>query len=288
MKLNAKGDNTDVLVMTATPIPRTLALMVYSDLDMSIIDELPKGRIPIKTYVVNEKLEERVDNFVKKEIDKGRQAYIVCPLIEENEELDLTDATNLYERYKNEVFPEYKVGFLHGKMKKKEKEEVMQDFKDGKLQIIVSTTVIEVGVNVPNATLMIIEDSDRFGLATLHQLRGRVGRSTFESYCILKTKNMSAKCRERLGIMVKSNNGFEIAEKDLQLRGPGDFFGIRQHGLPEFKLANLLTDVKLLKLSNDAAKEVINNDPEFKLPENKVLKQELFGRYNEQLLNIGT
>jgi len=288
MKLNAKGDNTDVLVMTATPIPRTLALMVYSDLDMSIIDELPKGRIPIKTYVVNEKLEERVDNFVRKEIDKGRQAYIVCPLIEENEELDLTDATNLYERYKCEVFPEYEVGFLHGKMKKKEKEDVMQSFKEGKIQIIVSTTVIEVGVNVPNATLMIIEDADRFGLATLHQLRGRVGRSTFESYCILKTKNMSLKCKERLGIMVKSNNGFEIAEKDLELRGPGDFFGIRQHGLPEFKLANLLTDVKLLKLSNDAAKDIINTDPEFKLPENKVLKEELFGRYNEQLLNIGT
>ncbi len=288
MKLNSKGDNTDVLVMTATPIPRTLALMVYSDLDMSIIDELPKGRIPIKTYVVNEKLEERVDNFIRKEIDKGRQAYIVCPLIEENEELDLTDATNIYEKYKNEVFPEYEVGFLHGKMKKKEKEDVMQDFKDGKINIIVSTTVIEVGVNVPNATLMIIEDSDRFGLATLHQLRGRVGRSIHESYCVLKTKNMSSKCRERLGIMVKSNNGFEIAEKDLELRGPGDFFGIRQHGLPEFKLANLLTDVKLLKLSNDAAKEIISQDPEFKLPENKVLKQELFGRYNEQLLNIGT
>ena len=288
MKLNAKGENTDVLVMTATPIPRTLALMVYSDLDMSIIDELPKGRIPIKTYVVNEKLEERVDNFIKKEIDKGRQAYIVCPLIEENEELDLTAATNIYEKYKNEIFPEYEVGFLHGKMKKKEKEQVMQSFKDGKVQIIVSTTVIEVGVNVPNATLMIIEDADRFGLATLHQLRGRVGRSTFESFCVLKTKNMSQKCRERLGIMVKSNNGFEIAEKDLELRGPGDFFGIRQHGLPEFKLANLLTDVKLLKLSNDAAKEIIMKDPEFKLPENKVLKQELFGRYNEQLLNIGT
>ena len=177
---------------------------------------------------------------------------------------------------------------MHGKMKKKEKQEVMENFKSGKIQIIVSTTVIEVGVNVPNATLMIIEDSDRFGLATLHQLRGRVGRSSFESFCILKTKNMSVKCRERLGIMVKSNNGFEIAEKDLELRGPGDFFGIRQHGLPEFKLANLLTDVKLLKLSNDAAKEVITNDPGFKLKENKVLKEELFGRYNEQLLNIGT
>ena len=288
MKLNAKGENPDVVVMTATPIPRTLALMVYSDLDMSIIDELPKGRIPIKTYVVNETLEERIDNFIAKEMDKGRQVYVVCPLIEENEELDLTDATNVYERYKNDVFKNYSVGFLHGKMKKKEKEEVMQDFKDGKLQMIVSTTVIEVGVNVPNATLMVIENSERFGLATLHQLRGRVGRSSLESYCVLKAKNMGKETRERLGIMVKSNNGFEIAEKDLEIRGPGDFFGIRQHGLPEFKLANLLKDVKLLKLSNDAAKEVLAKDPKFEAEENKVLKEELFTRYKDQLINIGT
>ena len=288
MKLNAKGDNADVLVMTATPIPRTLALMVYSDLDMSIIDELPKGRIPIKTYVVNENLEQRVDNFIAKQIELGRQAYVVCPLIEQNEELDLADATNVYERYKNEVFPEYSVGFLHGKMKKKEKEQIMQEFKDNKIHIIVSTTVIEVGVNVPNASLMVIENADRFGLATLHQLRGRVGRSSYESYCVLKTKNMGKECRERLGIMVKSNNGFEIAEKDLEIRGPGDFFGIRQHGLPEFKLANLLKDVKLLKLSNDAAKEILDKDPKLELKENKVLKKELFERYNEQLVNIGT
>ena len=288
MKLNAKGENPDVVVMTATPIPRTLALMVYSDLDMSIIDELPKGRIPIKTYVVNETLEERIDKFIAKEMDKGRQVYVVCPLIEENEELDLTDATNVYERYKNEVFKDYSVGFLHGKMKKKEKEEVMQDFKDGKIQMIVSTTVIEVGVNVPNATLMVIENAERFGLATLHQLRGRVGRSSLESYCVLKAKNMGKETRERLGIMVKSNNGFEIAEKDLEIRGPGDFFGIRQHGLPEFKLANLLKDVKLLKLSNDAAKEVLAKDPKFETEENKVLKEELFTKYNEQLVNIGT
>ncbi|MBR6613245.1 MAG: ATP-dependent DNA helicase RecG [Clostridia bacterium] len=288
MKLNAKGENPDVVVMTATPIPRTLALMVYSDLDMSIIDELPKGRIPIKTYVVNETLEERIDKFIAKEMDKGRQVYVVCPLIEENEELDLTDATNVYERYKNEVFKDYSVGFLHGKMKKKEKEEVMQDFKDGKIQMIVSTTVIEVGVNVPNATLMVIENAERFGLATLHQLRGRVGRSSLESYCVLKAKNMGKETRERLGIMVKSNNGFEIAEKDLEIRGPGDFFGIRQHGLPEFKVANLLKDVKLLKLSNDAAKEVLEKDPKFELEENKILKEELFTKYNEQLVNIGT
>ena len=288
MKLNAKGENTDVLVMTATPIPRTLALMVYSDLDMSIIDELPKGRIPIKTYAVGDKFEDRINQFIKKEIEKKRQAYIVCPLIEESEELDLTAAESIYEKYKNEIFPDLNVGFLHGKMKKKDKDQIMEDFKEGRIQIIVSTTVIEVGVNVPNATIMVIEDADRFGLATLHQLRGRVGRSTFESYCILKTRNMSSKCRERLSTMVKSNNGFEIAEKDLKLRGPGDFFGTRQHGLPEFKLANILTDTKLLKLSNDAAKEVINSDPNFEKEDNKILKQELFGRYNEQLLNIGT
>lgn len=288
MTLNAKGDNVDVLVMTATPIPRTLALMVYSDLDMSIIDELPKGRIPIKTYVVNETLEDRINNFIKKEIEKGRQAYVVCPLIEENEELDLTDATNLYEKYKNEIFKDIEVGFLNGKMKKKEKESVMEDFKNGKTKIIVSTTVIEVGVNVPNATLMVIENADRFGLATLHQLRGRVGRSTYESYCILKTKNMSKECRERLGIMVKSNNGFEIAEKDLKLRGPGDFFGIRQHGLPEFKLADLMKDTKLLKLTNDAAKEVLYEDEYLNCNKHKLLKEELYKRYKDQLTNIGT
>ncbi len=288
MTLNAKGNNADVLVMTATPIPRTLALMVYSDLDMSIIDELPKGRIPIKTYVVNETLEDRINNFIRKEIEKGRQAYVVCPLIEENEELDLTDATNLYERYKNEIFKDLEVGFLNGKMKKKEKEAIMEDFKMGKIKIIVSTTVIEVGVNVPNATLMIIENADRFGLATLHQLRGRVGRSTYESYCVLKTKNMSKECRERLGIMVKSNNGFEIAEKDLDLRGPGDFFGIRQHGLPEFKLANLLKDTKLLKITNDAAKELLLEDKMLEFKEHKALKEELYKKYKEQLNNIGT
>ena len=288
MKLNSKGENPDVMVMTATPIPRTLALMVYSDLDMSIIDELPKGRIPIKTYVVDESFETRINSFIKKEIAKGRQAYVVCPLIEENEELDLTDAKNLYEKYKTEVFKEYNVGFLHGKMKNKEKDEIMNAFKEGKIDIVISTTVIEVGVNVPNATLMVIEDADRFGLATLHQLRGRVGRSIYESYCVLKSKNKSKESKERLNIMSKSNDGFEIAEKDLDLRGPGDFFGIRQHGLPEFKLANLLKDVKLLKLSNEAAKETIASDPNFDLPENKVLKKELFKKYKEQLTNIGT
>lgn len=288
MKLNAKGNNADVIVMTATPIPRTLAFMLYSDLDMSIIDELPPGRVPIKTYVVDESYEERINKFIKKELDKGRQAYTVCPLIEENEELDLTAAKNIYEKYKEETFRGYKIGFIHGKMKNKEKDETMNDFKNGKIHVLVSTTVIEVGVNVPNATLMIIEDADRFGLAALHQLRGRVGRASFESYCILKSKNKSSESKQRLDIMVKSNNGFEIAEKDLELRGPGDFFGIRQHGLPEFKLANLLTDIKLLKLSNEAAQEIITDDPKFSKKDNKILKEVLYDKYKEQLDNIGT
>lgn len=288
MKLNAKGKNTDVLVMTATPIPRTLSLMLYSDLDMSVIDELPPGRIPVKTYVVDDSYEDRIIAFIKKELDKKKQAYVVCPLIELNEELDLTDATNLYENLKEQQLKNYSIGFLHGKMKNKEKDEVMNNFKDKKIDLLVSTTVIEVGVNVPDATLMIIENADRFGLATLHQLRGRVGRSKFESYCILKSKNKNKDILDRLDIMTKSNNGLEIAEKDLNLRGPGDFFGIRQHGLPAFKLANLLTDINLLKLSNEAAKEIIQTDPKLEHIENISLKKILFSKYKDQLINIGT
>lgn len=288
VKLSNKGKYPDVIVMSATPIPRTLALMFYSDLDMTIIDELPPNRIPIKTYVVDETYEERICNFIKKEIDKGHQAYIVCPLIEENEELDLKDATSLYEEYKNNIFKEYNVGFLHGKMKNKEKDAVMQEFKNGNIDIIISTTVIEVGVNVPNATLMVIENADRFGLATLHQLRGRVGRSNYESFCILKSKNKNKEARERLGIMAKSNDGFEIARKDLELRGPGDFFGIRQHGLPEFKLADLLKDVNTLKQATDAAKNILIDDPKLELKENKMLKDTIKVKYSEQLKNIGT
>lgn len=288
VKLSNKGHTPDVIVMSATPIPRTLALMLYSDLDMTIIDELPPNRKKIKTYVVDESFDERINNFIKKEVDKGHQVYVVCPLIEENEELDLKDATSLYEDYKNNTFKDYSVGFLNGKMKNKEKDEIMAKFKDGETQIIISTTVIEVGVNVPNATLMVIEDADRFGLASLHQLRGRVGRSEFESYCVLKSKNKGKDARERLGIMAKSNDGFEIARKDLELRGPGDFFGIRQHGLPEFKLADLLKDVNVLKQATDAAKRVLDTDPKLEKEENKLLKKEIYTKYSEQLKNIGT
>lgn len=288
MKLTGKAENVDTLVMTATPIPRTLALTLYSDLDISVIDELPKGRKAIKTNAVfvNENMEDRINTFVSKQVDMGRQAYIVCPLIEESEDSDLTAATELYENCKNETFKNYRVGFLHGKMKNKEKDEVMIAFKNHELDILVSTTVIEVGVNVPNATVMVIENADRFGLAALHQLRGRVGRGEHQSFCVLKTYNKSEKSMSRLKIMESSNNGFVIAEKDLDLRGPGDFFGIRQHGLPEFKLADLLKDVKVLKLATDAAKITLESDPALEHNENLKIKQMLDYKFGEQLNGV--
>ncbi len=288
MKLTNKGNQVDTLVMTATPIPRTLAIMLYGDLDLSIIDEMPPGRTPVKTYAITDNLEARLNNFLKKHIDEGRQVYVVCPLVEENEELDLKSVESLYEKYKNEFFKSYKVEFLHGKMKNKEKDEIMQRFKNNETNILISTTVIEVGISVSNATVMVIENADRFGLAALHQLRGRVGRGAYESFCILKSNNKSLKARERLKIMEKSNNGFDIAEKDLELRGPGDFFGIRQSGLPEFKLANLLKDINVLKDAQSVAKEIINTDPNLTTKENSVLKRTLIEKFGEQINNITT
>jgi len=288
MKLSNKAENIDTLVMTATPIPRTLALTLYSDLDISIIDELPKGRKPIKTNAVfiNENMENRINTFISKHLDEGRQAYVVCPLIEDSEESDLVAATDLYEQCKNETFKKYNVGFLHGKMKNREKDEIMNQFKNKEIDILISTTVIEVGVNVPNATIMVIENADRFGLAALHQLRGRVGRGEYESFCILKTQNKSKTSLSRLKIMENSNNGFVIAEEDLKLRGPGDFFGIRQHGLPEFKLANLLKDIELLKLAIDVAKETLDKDPKLENKENTNLKEALKIKFGETMGNI--
>lgn len=286
MKLSNKGKNVETLVMTATPIPRTLSIMLYGDLDLSIIDEMPPGRTPIKTFAINESLEERLNGFIKKQIREGRQIYVVCPLVEDSDTLDLNSVEKLYEKYKNETFKEFNVEFLHGKMKNKEKDEIMKRFKDNEINILISTTVIEVGISVSNATVMVIENADRFGLAALHQLRGRVGRGTYESYCILKSKNRLLKSRERLKIMEKSNSGFEIAEKDLELRGPGDFFGIRQSGLPEFKIANLLTDVKILKDSQEAAKALILKDPN--LNDNPKIKKVLFEKFGEQLVNRNT
>ena len=270
-KIAEKGQNPDVLVMSATPIPRTLALILYGDLDISIIDELPPNRKKIETFAVTKKLEQRVDNFIQKQIEEGRQAYIVCPLVEENEEMDLKSVEKLTEKYQKEVFPQYRVEYIHGKMRPKEKDEIMLKFKNHEIDILISTTVIEVGVDVPNANIMVIEDAQRFGLAQLHQLRGRVGRGEYQSYCILKYEGNGENVRKRMKVMCDTNDGFIISEKDLELRGSGDFFGTMQHGIPEFKIANLFEDVGILKEAQKVAQEIVLKDPELK--EHKGLKR---------------
>ena len=272
----AKGENPDVLVMTATPIPRTLGLILYGDLDISIIDELPKNRIPIETFAVPPKMTERVNDFIKKEIENGRQVYIVCPLVEETEKLDnpnLKDVQALTKEYKDGTLKNYRIECLHGKMKSKKKDEIMQRFKDGKIDVLISTTVIEVGIDVPNASIMVIENAERFGLAQLHQLRGRVGRGQYKSYCILKYTSGSEECIERMKIMTETNNGFVIAEKDMQLRGTGDFFGTAQHGLPEFKIANLFQDMEELKEVQALAIQIIQEDPNLSLDKNRKIRK---------------
>ena len=270
--INNKGKNPDVLVMTATPIPRTLALILYGDLDISIIDELPPNRKKIDTFAVRKSMENRVNNFVKEQLNEGRQAYIVCPLVEENEEINAQSVIELAEKYKNEIFKDYKVEYLHGKMRPKEKEEIMDKFKRKEIDILISTTVIEVGVNVPNASIMIIENAERFGLAALHQLRGRVGRGEYQSYCILKYEGNSDTIKQRMEVMVKTNDGFVISEKDLSLRGTGEFFGTKQHGLPEFKIANLFVDMELLKSVQSVAINIMSKDPNLEKKENEKLK----------------
>ena len=259
-KLSRKGENPDLLVMTATPIPRTLALVLYGDLDVSIVDSLPPGRKPIKTYVVDESMRDRVYQFIRKNIAEGRQAYIVCPLVEESEELEVESATGLVEKIRDDALKGLRVGLIHGMMKSAEKDDIMRKFSKGELHVLVSTTVIEVGVNVPNANIMVIENAERFGLAQLHQLRGRVGRGPHQSYCILFNQSRSEISRQRMEIMAKSTDGFVIAEKDLELRGPGDVFGVRQHGLPEFRIANLYRDMAVLKDVQKAASEIISEN----------------------------
>lgn len=280
----AKGKNPDVLVMTATPIPRTLALILYGDLDISIIDELPPNRKKIDTFAVTKSMEQRVNNFIAKQIDEGRQAYIVCPLVEENEEIDAKAVLELTEKYKNEVFSNYKVEYLHGKMRPKEKDEIMQEFKNREIDILISTTVIEVGVNVPNASIMVVENAERFGLAQLHQLRGRVGRGEYKSYCILKYKGNSDVIRQRMKIMQDTNDGFVIAEKDLELRGSGEFFGTKQHGLPEFKIANLFEDMKVLKKVQALAIKIEEEDEKLELPKNERLKNLVNKKFTNQTI----
>ena len=268
-----KGNNPDVLVMTATPIPRTLALILYGDLDISIIDELPPNRKKIETFAVTKGMEQRVNNFIVKNIEEGRQCYVVCPLVEENEEIDAKSVMEIYENYKKNIFPNYRVEYLHGKMKAKEKDAIMEEFKNGNIDILISTTVIEVGVNVPNSNIMIIENAERFGLAQLHQLRGRVGRGEYQSYCILKYQGNSEIIRERMKVITSSNDGFVISEKDLELRGSGEFFGTRQHGIPEFKIANLFEDIDMLKQAQGIAIEIIDKDPTLENKENEPLRK---------------
>lgn len=256
--LKKKSQNPQMLTMTATPIPRTLALTVHGDLDLTIIDELPKGRKPIKTSLVTS--HKGVYDLIKKEIESGRQAYVVYPLIEESETLSAKAATIEAERLQNEVFPQFKIGLLHGKLKNDEKEQVMADFKNKKYDILVSTTVVEVGVDVPNATVMLIENAERFGLSQLHQLRGRVGRNDLQSYCILHTSTKSQETKERLNIMTQTNDGFVIAEKDLQLRGPGEFLGTRQSGLPDLIISDIVRDAKILEMARNEAIDFVKTN----------------------------
>ena len=281
--LSAKGEKVDTLVMTATPIPRTLAIILYGDLDISIIDELPPGRQKIDTFAVRRNMEERVNNFIKKELTSGRQAYIVCPLVEESEVMDGVKSVVEQLDYYKEVLKDFRVEMLYGKMRSKEKDEIMAKFKAKEIDVLISTTVIEVGVDVPNATIMIIENAERFGLAQLHQLRGRVGRGKFKSYCILKFDSKSDIVKQRMEIMQKSNDGFVISEKDLELRGPGDFFGTKQHGIPEFKVANLFVDIPIMKVAQGVANTIYEDDPGLNLPENGLLLAKIEKLFEEKI-----
>ena len=289
-ELFEKGKNPDVLVMTATPIPRTLSLTVYGDLDVSIIDELPSGRKPVKTTWRYSNKREDIYKFVKTKVDEGSQAYIVFPLIEESKKLDLQAATESYEKMVNGIFAKNKIALLHGKMKSENKETIMDSFKKGETQILVSTTVIEVGVDIPNATIMLIENAERFGLTQLHQLRGRVGRGSEQSYCILIGKYpLSEEALTRLNTMAQTTDGFKIAEVDLQLRGPGEFFGTKQHGLPELKIANPLKDTSLLIQARKEAFRVIKAEQTKKEVTDLVGRNSFFQNYKDkiEMLQIG-
>lgn len=278
--LSEKGINAHVMVMTATPIPRTLALILYGDLDVSVIDELPPGRQHIDTFAVNSSYHQRAYGFIRKEVENGRQAYMVCPMIEENDAIEAKSVMQMIDEVSQTDFKGLSVAVLHGKMKADEKERIMKDFAENKIQILISTTVIEVGINVPNATIMLIENAERFGLSQLHQLRGRVGRGKYQSYCILVTDSKSEVTKERMKVMKKTNDGFEISETDLKLRGPGEFFGTRQHGVPQLKIANLYKDADILSQAQAAAKELNRNENWQKDDRYKPLKERINMLFN--------
>ncbi|MEK7748715.1 MAG: ATP-dependent DNA helicase RecG, partial [Bacteroidota bacterium] len=301
--LREKGYNPDVLVMTATPIPRTLAMTIYGDLDVSVIDEMPANRKPVRTATRLEDQKPKVYDFVKDEVQRGRQVYVVFPLIEESEKVDLKAATKEFEHLQGKVFPGLKLGLIHGRMKTEEKDAVMAAFKSGEIHILVSTTVIEVGIDVPNATVMIIENAERFGLSQLHQLRGRVGRGGDQSYCVLiadytwfdtrkRGKDLFALQEEkdvariRLDTMVETNDGFKIAEVDLKLRGPGEFFGTKQSGLPGFRIANLVDDAELLHVARKEAFAVVEQDPQLRSSSNKSIRKH-FETHFKDIFDLG-
>lgn len=282
-RLSSKGNNPHTLVMSATPIPRTLGLIIYGDLDISIIDEYPAGRQKIATYCVDSSYNARVYNYIKKFIAEGRQAYIVCPLVDENEALGIKSASEYYEELSENQFKNYTVGLLHGKMKPKDKESVMRRFAAGEIQLLISTTVIEVGIDVPNAALMVIENAERFGLSQLHQLRGRIGRGEYSSACILISDIKSGDTKRRLDVIKNNTDGFKIADEDLKLRGPGDFLGSRQHGLPDMKIADIFADRETLHSAGKEAEELLRRDPMLHDAENAGLRSEiteLFRRLN--------
>lgn len=285
--LTTRGNPPNVLVMSATPIPRTLAIILYGDLDISVIDELPAKRLPIKNCVVGTSYRPKAYAFIEKQIRAGRQAYVICPMVEESEDLEAENVLD-YTKKLREVLPgDIRVEFLHGKMKPKEKNRIMEEFADGSIQVLVSTTVVEVGVNVPNASVMMVENAERFGLAQLHQLRGRVGRGEYQSYCIFIQGNNEETTSKRLEILNKSNDGFFIAGEDLKLRGPGDLFGIRQSGLMEFRIGDIYNDADILKNASEAAGEILALDPDLSLPQHRSMRRFLEENQKASLENLG-
>ena len=296
--LTQKSSSADVLVMTATPIPRTLALTVYGDMDISVIDEMPPGRLPVKTYLFDEQHREKIYNFMRSQIKKGRQVFVIYPLIDESAQkqqydsngqmvftplrkgsANLKAATKMHDDFKGRIFSDLKVGLVHGRMSSDEKDKVLNDFREGNINILVSTIVVEVGIDMPNASVMVIEHAERFGLAQLHQLRGRIGRSSYQSYCILIADAKTENAKMRMDAMLATHDGFKIAERDLEIRGPGDFMGVRQHGLPDFRIANIVTDIKILEQAKYEAFSVVSGDPDLSRIENSALRLEVAKRF---------